>query len=269
MDFVTIEKEGRIATVRFDRGNRANALSRQLMEELTEAARALEDDTDLSAVILTGRADVFTLGADLKEVTGVAGAGDAGLAQHLVALKAGHRLCEAWERVDAFTIAAIEGWCVGGGAALAASCDLRIMAEDATIYVPEVERGMNMSWGSVPRFVALIGPARTKRLVALCEKADAETALAWGLVDDVVPKGGAVAAARAIGERAAALPPIAFRAATVVGFFGAGGMGWYLKRNVLQIETQRVAAILLSIVVLVMISEAVSAVARARVAKAK
>lgn len=62
---------------------------------------------------------------------------------------------------------------------------------------------------------------------------------------------------------------VAFRAATVVGFFGAGGMGWYLKRNVLQIETQRVAAILLSIVVLVLVSEAVSAWARARVAKAK
>jgi phosphonate transport system permease protein len=62
---------------------------------------------------------------------------------------------------------------------------------------------------------------------------------------------------------------VAFRAATVIGFFGAGGMGWYLKRNVLQIETHRVAAILLSIVVLVLISEAVSAWARARVAKAK
>lgn len=62
---------------------------------------------------------------------------------------------------------------------------------------------------------------------------------------------------------------VAFRAATVVGFFGAGGMGWYLKRNVLQIETHRVAAILLSIVVLVLLSEAVSAIARARVAKAK
>lgn len=62
---------------------------------------------------------------------------------------------------------------------------------------------------------------------------------------------------------------VAFRAATVVGFFGAGGMGWYLKRNVLQIETQRVAAILLTIIVLVLISEAISAWARARVAKAK
>lgn len=62
---------------------------------------------------------------------------------------------------------------------------------------------------------------------------------------------------------------VAFRAATVIGFFGAGGMGWYLKRNVLQIETNRVAAILVSIIVLVLISEAASAYARARVAKAK
>ncbi len=62
---------------------------------------------------------------------------------------------------------------------------------------------------------------------------------------------------------------VAFRAATVVGFFGAGGMGWYLKRNVLQIETTRVSAILLSIVVLVLIAEGISAWARARVAKAK
>ncbi len=62
---------------------------------------------------------------------------------------------------------------------------------------------------------------------------------------------------------------VSFRAATVVGFFGAGGMGWYLKRNILQIETERVAAILLSILVLVLISEAVSAWARARVLKMK
>jgi phosphonate transport system permease protein len=62
---------------------------------------------------------------------------------------------------------------------------------------------------------------------------------------------------------------VAFRAATVIGFFGAGGMGWYLKRNVLQIESTRVAAILLSIIAIVLVSEAVSAWARARIAKAK
>ena len=62
---------------------------------------------------------------------------------------------------------------------------------------------------------------------------------------------------------------VAFRAATVVGFFGAGGMGWYLKRNVLQIETERVAAILFSIIILVLISEIISAMARNRVMKMK
>ncbi len=62
---------------------------------------------------------------------------------------------------------------------------------------------------------------------------------------------------------------VAFRAATVVGFFGAGGMGWYLKRNILQIETERVAAILVSILALVLISEIVSAWGRARVMKMK
>ena len=62
---------------------------------------------------------------------------------------------------------------------------------------------------------------------------------------------------------------VAFRAATVVGFFGAGGMGWYLKRNVLQIETERVSAILVSIIILVLISEFFSAIARERVMKMK
>ena len=62
---------------------------------------------------------------------------------------------------------------------------------------------------------------------------------------------------------------MAFRAATVVGFFGAGGMGWYLKRNVLQIETERVSAILVSIIILVLISEFFSAIARERVMKMK
>ena len=62
---------------------------------------------------------------------------------------------------------------------------------------------------------------------------------------------------------------VAFRAATVVGFFGAGGMGWYLKRNVLQIETERVAAILFSIIILVLISEIISAIARNSVMKMK
>ena len=120
-------------------------------------------------------------------------------------------MCEAWEQVDALTICAIEGWCVGGGAALAAFCDLRVASSAATFYVPEVERGMNMSWGSIPRFVALVGPARTKRIAALCERIDAGTALAWGLYDYLAEPGGALPKALEIGASAARLPPTALK----------------------------------------------------------
>ena len=207
---VSVTREGRIATVRFDTGNRANALSQELMRQLTETAQGFHDCPEISAVILTGRDDQFCMGADLKDPDGTAAA-KASLSQRRGMLRRGPRMCQAWEDVDALTICAVEGWCVGGGVALATACDLRVAADNSTFYVPEVERGMNMSWGSIPRFVALVGPARTKRIAALCEKIPAPMALDWGLADHVVPAGTAMAKAREIAEAAAALPPTALK----------------------------------------------------------
>ena len=150
----------------------------------------------------------FSMGADLKDPAGTAAA-KSSLRERRILLRRGPRMCEAWENIDALTICAIEGWCVGGGAALATSCDLRVASDNAMFYVPEVERGMNMSWGSIPRFVALVGPARAKRIAGLCEKVDASTALAWGLYDHVVPPGASVTKAREIAEAAAKLDQIA------------------------------------------------------------
>lgn len=208
--FISIETEGRIATVRFDRGDKTNALSAEALRQLTEAARSFHARPDISAVILAGRADNFTLGADLKDPERGAMRGQK-LAARRISLRLGPEMCEAWEKVDALTIMAIEGWCVGGGAALAVSCDLRVMAKSARVYVPEVARGMNMSWGSIPRMTALVGPARAKRLAALCEKVDASTALGWGLADAVVEDGQAHARAMAFARDAAALPPTALK----------------------------------------------------------
>lgn len=210
MDLVRIETEGRVATVSFDTGSRANALSQKLMRELTEAARRFHGDPAISAVILTGRADNFTLGADLKDPEGV-DVRKLGYSERRIRLRNGPDMCAAWEQVDALTLCAIEGWCVGGGAALAAFCDLRVASSEATFYVPEVERGMNMSWGSIPRFVALVGPARTKRIAGLCEKISAQTALAWGLYDHLAAPGGAVAKAWEVAASAARLPPTALK----------------------------------------------------------
>lgn len=213
--FIRIGTEGRIATVRFDRGDsttsdRANALSAEALRQLTDAAREFHARPDISAVILTGGERNFTLGADLKDPAS-RDLRTQKLAQRRVSLRAGPEMCEAWEKVDAITIMAIEGWCVGGGAALAAACDLRVMARSSTIYVPEVARGMNMSWGAIPRMTALVGPARTKRLAALCEKVDAQTALAWGLADAVAEDGQALAKAMEFARTAAALPPSALK----------------------------------------------------------
>ena len=156
---VSITREGRIAIVRFDTGYRANALSQKLMADLTSAAQEFHDCPDISAVILTGRDDQFCMGADLKDAAGTAAA-KASLSERRVLLRRGPRLCKAWEEIDALTICAVEGWCVGGGVALATACDLRVATEATHFYVPEVERGMNMSWGSIPRFVALVKKAR-------------------------------------------------------------------------------------------------------------
>lgn len=210
MDLVRIETQGRIATVSFDTGAKANALSQKLMRELTTAARLFAGDPAISAVILTGRADNFTLGADLRDPEG-ADVRRLGLSERRIGLRTGPAMCEAWEQVDALTICAIEGWCVGGGAALAISCDLRVVSESSTLYVPEVERGMNMSWGSIPRFVALVGPARAKRIAGLCEKISARTALDWGLADHVVAPGSTLSKAREVAEAAARLPPTALK----------------------------------------------------------
>lgn len=207
---VSVERRGRCLLVRFDRGYRANPLSMKALAELTQVAQALAACPDVSAVVLSGRDENFCMGMDLKDPA-LTEARAAGLAHRRLSLRAGPAMCAAWEAVDAMTICAIEGWCAGGGAALAVSCDLRVMAAGARLYVPEVERGMNMSWGSVPRITALVGPARAKRLVALCERVDATTAAQWGLADEICADGAARDAALAIAQRAAALPPTAMK----------------------------------------------------------
>ncbi|WP_340109986.1 enoyl-CoA hydratase/isomerase family protein [Pikeienuella sp. HZG-20] len=200
--------DGRVAVVRFDRGRAANPLALSTMRALTAAARRFETDARVSAVVLAGRADNFCLGFDLKDEETVA-LPTLSLAERRLALQTGRRMCRAWAEIEALTISAVSGWCVGGGVALAAATDLRVAAPDARFYAPEIERGMNMSWGSVPRLVDLVGPARAKRLLILAARIGAQEAEGWGLVDEVAEE--PVPAALALAARAAAMPAAALR----------------------------------------------------------
>lgn len=208
-NFLTIEKAGGIATVTIDRGDGRNALSRELILDLTAAARHFADDLETQAVILTGRG-AFTAGADLKD-PGMDRRRANGLLERRHMVRIGPDLCDAWEKVEQVTICAIEKYCIGGGAALAAACDFRIMGKSATMRLPEIPLGMNMSWHAVPRIVSLIGPARAKRFIIYGGDIGADDALVWGLADEIAPDGETLSAARAWAERTAKLPPNAVR----------------------------------------------------------
>jgi len=211
-DFVKIEKglgpEGRIAVVRFDRSDGINALSPEALRQLIQAARAFEDDNKTSVVVLTGSANAFSAGFDLKDAEGRSRRTmDIGtLRRHL---KLGPRLSQAWQDMEQVTIAAIEGFCIGGGVALAVALDFRVMARNAHMRVPEIGLGMNMSWQSVPRMLHLIGPARTKQAVIVAdERIPAEEAYQWGLVEQLAEPGKAFETAMALAEKIARQPPL-------------------------------------------------------------
>jgi enoyl-CoA hydratase len=211
-ELVTIEKglgpEGRIAVVRFDRSDDINALSPEALRQLTATARSFEDDSETSVVVLTGSAKAFSAGFDLKDAEGRSRRTmDIGsLRRHL---KLGPRLSRAWQEMEQVTIGAIEGFCIGGGVALAVALDFRVMAANAHLRVPEIGLGMNMSWQSVPRMLHLIGPARTKQAVILADqRISAAEAYEWGLVEEVAEPGKAFDAAMAMAEKVARQPPI-------------------------------------------------------------
>ncbi|HWA64076.1 MAG TPA: enoyl-CoA hydratase/isomerase family protein [Caulobacteraceae bacterium] len=204
-----IARDGPVVEVTLHRPDARNALNGVLMRELTEVARLLQRRADILAVILAGGAENFSAGADLGSI------GERIRAPTVLetrqAIMAGPDLCRAWEEVEAVTIAAVEGYCIGGGCALALSCDFRILGEGAYMRLPEVPLGINMSWNSVPRITTLAGPSRAKRFVIFGEKTDAATLLAWGMADEVVARGGALAEARAWAAKISSLPPLPVR----------------------------------------------------------
>jgi len=206
---IAVTRREAVCEVALARPEARNALNGPLMEELTEAARRLRLRSDILAVILTGADTYFSAGADLS--ASQARAAQPTLLEARRTVMAGPDLCKAWEEIEAVTIAAIEGYCIGGASALAVSCDFRVMGATAYMRLPEVPLGMNMSWRTLPKLVALAGPSRAKQYVMFGEAADAELCLAWGLADEVVAAGQALTAARRWAEKVVALPPLPAR----------------------------------------------------------
>jgi len=186
-----ISFDDRVASVVLNRPERRNALSAGLMREMIACAGELAARRDVDAVIVCGAGGCFSAGADLKDST--RWAGGAPLLEQRDTASLGGRMARAWEELPQITIAAIEGYAIGGGLALSVALDWRVIARDAFVSLPEISLGIPLTWGTLPRLVNLVGPARAKRLAILCERVSAADALAMGLADEICEPGSALA----------------------------------------------------------------------------
>lgn len=180
--FSTLEIEtcGYQATVWLNRPDKLNALSLELLQELAQAARWFNSQDEIRTVIIGGRGKAFSAGADLA---GFPAIGDENVRS---AADAGRLMANAIEAIQAVTIARIHGWCVGGGLVLAAACDLRVAEETSKFSIPEIDLGIPLAWGGIPRLVRELGPAITKELVMTCRQFSAQEAKSLGFLNRVV-----------------------------------------------------------------------------------
>jgi enoyl-CoA hydratase/carnithine racemase len=177
---LNIRTEGAIGELCLDRPAKLNPLSIETLRELAAAARHFDAQRDVKVVIVRGAGRAFSAGADLESFSR-----RSELTTREVA-ELGREMADAIEAMRAITIAAIRGWCVGGGLVLAAACDLRLATSQTRFSIPEVDLGIPLAWGGIPRLVREIGPARTKELVLTCRPFDAEEARASGFLNRVV-----------------------------------------------------------------------------------
>ena len=178
---VTVELDGPVGRLWLDRPDKLNPLSTTTLEELATAARWFDDQPEIRVVVVGGRGRAFSAGADVTSF----GEPDPARSPREAA-DAGWRMADAIERMEAVTVARIHGHCVGGGVVLAAACDLRVAAAGTRFSIPEVDLGIPLAWGGIPRLVREVGPAVTKELVMTCRAFSAEEAHRLGLVNRVV-----------------------------------------------------------------------------------
>jgi enoyl-CoA hydratase len=201
---ITVERDGAVALVTVDRQEALNALDVETLTELRDRLRELADDESTRAVILTGAGDkAFIAGADIKYMSSL-GVEDA---KKWGAL--GHETGRLLERMPKPTIAAVNGFALGGGCELALACDIRYAASTAKLGQPEVNLGIIPGWGGTQRLARVCGLGIAKEVIFTGRVLDAEEALRIGLVnaisDPVLDK------AKETGALVASKGPIALR----------------------------------------------------------
>ena len=204
-DLVRVERDGRVAVVRLNRPKQLNALSGEVMGALVASLQELDEDGDVRAIVVGGGERAFAAGADIHELA----------AATAISLHESRRIA-AWDAIRAVRtplVAAVSGFCLGGGCELAMLCDLIVASETATFWQPEINLGVLPGAGGTQRLTRAVGKALAMDMILTGRMLSAREALAYGLVARVVAREAWLDEAKRVAAEIAAKSPIAVRLA--------------------------------------------------------
>ncbi len=205
---IVLETKGSVALITMNRPEALNALNRQTLLELEDAVRVINEDENVHAFILTGSGKkAFVAGADIHDLDHIS------TVQGLEFMELGQRVFNAIEDSPKPSIAAVNGYALGGGNELCMCCDIRIASENAKFGQPEIKLGNIPGWGGTQRLPRLIGKGRASQMVFTGEFMPAAEAERCGLVNRVYPQDELLSAALALADAIAAKGAIALKMA--------------------------------------------------------
>jgi enoyl-CoA hydratase len=190
-NYFKLEKSDRVAVLTFDRNEKRNPFNEDSISELEANLLAIRDDHEVRSLLITGAGNTFSAGADLSLLKGVT---DTAERQQIFASvvprrrRLVRRTLALLQNLELPTVAAVNGFAVGGGWFLALACDLRIAVEGAEFWMPEVDLGQPGPRGPEQWLAAHVGAARAKEIIFTCRHFKAEELYQWGLLNRVVKK---------------------------------------------------------------------------------
>jgi enoyl-CoA hydratase len=249
-DVVTLEVNGHVATLWLDREEARNAMGSALWRDLPLAAAAVADDSSIRVVIIAGKGPHFTVGLDLKEFGGgfaEQGSSKSKAATSAVAYRAVRAMQDSVTSIADLAvpvIAAVHGYCIGGGIDLISACDIRLCADDAKFSVRETKVAIVADLGTLQRLPHIVSAGHVAELAFTGKDIDATRALAIGLVNSVHPGGaqGVYTAARELADEIAANSPLAVQGTKAVlaandGRSVAEGLEFVARWNTMYLQS--------------------------------
>ncbi|MEM3088837.1 MAG: enoyl-CoA hydratase/isomerase family protein, partial [Candidatus Bathyarchaeia archaeon] len=211
---IIVEKKDGIGKIVFNKPDRMNPIGVDVLEDLEASIAELGRDENIKVIIITGgelpdKKRAFSVGADLANI----GFGVKHPNEIFEIVRKGQKITSLIENLDKFTIALVNGFCLGGGLEIAMACDYIIASEDAELGQPEINLGIIPGWGGTQRLPRRIGMPKALEMILTGERIKAEEAAKFGLVDKIVPREKLEEAANTLANKIISKSPIIIRIA--------------------------------------------------------